>query len=44
MAGNARVCNRANKNNSRKRGGEKKRRGRIQGGVETEANLEGPLS
>ena len=37
LAGNARVCNRANKNNSRKRG-------KIQGGVEAEANLEGPLS
>ena len=35
-AGNTRICNRANKNNSRKRG-------RIQGGVEAEANLEGPL-
>ena len=36
-AGNTRICSRANKNNSRK--GE-----RIQGGVEAEANLEGPLS
>ena len=36
-AGNTRICNRANKNNSRKGG-------RIQGGVEAEANLEGPLS
>ena len=37
LAGNTRICNRANKNNSRKVG-------RIQGGVETKANLEGPLS
>ena len=36
LAGNTRICSRANKNNSRKRG-------RIQGGVEAEANLEGPL-
>ena len=36
-AGNTRIRSRANKNNSRK--GE-----RIQGGVEAEANLEGPLS
>ena len=36
-AGNTRICNRVNKNNSRKGG-------RIQGGVEAEANLEGPLS
>ena len=35
-ADNARICSRANKSNSRKRG-------RIQGGVEAEANLEGPL-
>ena len=36
MVGNTRICSRANKNNSRKEG-------RIQGGVEAEANLEGPL-
>ena len=36
-AGNTRIRSRANKNNSRKGG-------RIQGGVEAEANLEGPLS
>ena len=36
-AGNTRIHSRANKNNSRKGG-------RIQGGVEAEANLEGPLS
>ena len=36
-AGNTRICNRANKNNSRKGG-------KIQGGVEAEANLEGLLS
>ena len=35
-AGNTRICSRASKNNSRKGG-------RIQGGVEAEANLEGPL-
>ena len=37
LAGNTRIRSRANKNNSRKGG-------RIQGGVEAEANLEGPLS
>ena len=37
LAGSTRIHSRANKNNSRK--GE-----RIQGGVEAEANLEGPLS
>ena len=37
MARDTRICSRANKNNSRKGG-------RIQGGVETEANLEHPLS
>ena len=37
MAGNTRNHSRANKNNSSKGG-------RIQGGVEAEANLEGPLS
>ena len=37
MAGNTRIHSRANKNNSSKGG-------RIQGGVEAEANLEGPLS
>ena len=37
MAGNTRIGSRANKNSSRKGG-------RIQGGVEGEANLEGPLS
>ena len=36
LAGNTRICSRANKNNSRKGG-------RIQGGVEAEPNLEGPL-
>ena len=36
-AGNTRIRSRANKNNGRERG-------RIQGGVEAEANLEGPLS
>ena len=36
-AGNTRICNRANKNSSRKGG-------RIQGGVEAEANMEDPLS
>ena len=36
-AGNTRIRIRANKNNSRKVG-------RIQGGVEAETNLEGPLS
>ena len=36
-AGNTRICSRVNKNNSRKVG-------RIGGGVEDEANLEGPLS
>ena len=36
-AGNIRICSRANKNNSRIGG-------RIQGGVEAEANLQGPLS
>ena len=36
-AGNTRICSRANKNSSRKGG-------RIQGGVEAKANLEGPLS
>ena len=36
-AGNTRISSRANKNNSRKGG-------RIQGRVEAEANLEGPLS
>ena len=35
-AGNTRICSRANKNNNRKGG-------RIQGGVEAEANMEGPL-
>ena len=35
-AGNTRICNRANKNS--------RKGGRIQGGVEAEANLEGPLS
>ena len=35
-AGNTRICSRVNKSNSRKGG-------RIQGGVEAEANLEGPL-
>ena len=35
-AGNTRICRRVNKNNSRKAG-------RIQGGVEAGANLEGPL-
>ena len=35
-AGNTRICSRANKNNNRKGG-------RIQGGVEAKANLEGPL-
>ena len=35
-SGNARICSRANKNNRRKAG-------RIQGGVEAGANLEGPL-
>ena len=35
-AGNTRICSRANKNNSREVG-------RIQGGVEAGANLEGPL-
>ena len=37
LAGNTRIRSRANKNSSRKGG-------RIQGGVEAEANLEGPLS
>ena len=37
LAGNTRICNRANKTNSRKVG-------RIQGGEEAEANLEGPSS
>ena len=37
LAGNTRIRSRANKNNSRKGG-------RIQGGVEAEASLEGPLS
>ena len=36
-AGNARIRSRANENNGRKGG-------RIQDGVEAEANLEGPLS
>ena len=36
-AGNTRICNRANKINTRKGG-------KIQGGVEAEANLEDPLS
>ena len=36
-AGNTRIRSRVNKNNSRKGG-------KIQGGVEAEANLEGPLS
>ena len=36
-AGNTRILSRADKNNSRKGG-------RIQGRVEAEANLEGPLS
>ena len=36
LAGNTRICSRANKNNSRKGW-------RIQGGVEAGANLEGPL-
>ena len=35
MAGNTRIRSRANKNNSRKGR-------RVQGGVEAEANLEGP--
>ena len=35
-AGNTRICSRASKNNSKKGG-------RIQGGVEAKANLEGPL-
>ena len=37
LAGNTIICSRVNKNNNRKRG-------RIQAGVEAEANLEGPLS
>ena len=37
MAGNTGIHSRTNKNNSRKGG-------RIQGGVEAEANLKGPLS
>ena len=36
LAANTRICSRANKNNSRKGG-------RIQGGVEAGASLEGPL-
>ena len=36
-AANTRICSRVNKINSRKAG-------KIQGGVEAEANLEGPLS
>ena len=37
LAGNRRICSRANKNKSRKVG-------KIQGEVKAEANLEGPLS
>ena len=37
LAGNTRIRSRVNKNNSRKGG-------KIRGGVEAEANLEGPLS